>query len=111
MIVALQQQKIKEILANPLQFPSSSAKSNDKTAVAAAAGMPKSCEDLRYLGHAASGLYLIMGTKQVETVYCDFTALPSDPSKIAFKTKKYSPKYSITMATIHYRFPDVDWTS
>ena len=108
MIVALQQQKIKEILANPLQFPSSSAKSNDKTAVAAAAGMPKSCEDLRYLGHTANGL---MGTKQVETVYCDFTALPSDPSKITFKTKNYSPKYSITMATIRYRFPDVDWTS
>ena len=108
MIVALQQQKIKEILANPLQFPSSSAKSNDKTAVAAAAGMPKSCEDLRYLGHTANGL---MGTKQVETVYCDFTALPSDPSKITFKTKNYSPKYSITMATIRYRFPDVDRTS
>ena len=61
--------------------PTSSVDSNDKTAVAAAA-MPKSCADLRYFGHAASGLYLIMGTDKVETVYCDFTALPSDPSKI-----------------------------
>ena len=46
-----------------------------------ATGIPKSCADLRYMGHTSNGLYLIMGTKQVETVYCDFTVLPSDPSK------------------------------
>ena len=87
-IVALQQQ-INERPAN--SFPShfamhpSSADSNDKTAVAAAA-IPMHCADLRYLGHTINGLYLIMGTEKVETVFCDFAAaLPSDPSnKINF---------------------------
>ena len=51
---------------------------------AAVTGLPKSCADFRYLGHAASGLYLIAGTEKVETVYCDFTALPNDLSKITF---------------------------
>ena len=82
-IVALQNQ-INERPANShlSQFdihPSSDG--GNRTAVAAT-GMPQSCADLQYMGHAASGLYLIMGTDKVETVYCDFTALPSDPSKI-----------------------------
>ena len=88
-IVALRQQ-IDQRPANspPSQFaihPSSAdtTKSKDKTAVAAAA-MPKSCADLRYFGQTINGLYLIMGTDKVETVFCDFTAIPSDPSKINF---------------------------
>ena len=55
--------------------------SNDKTPVAASR-MPKSCEDLRNNGHTANGMYMILGTEKVETVNCDFTALPTDPSKI-----------------------------
>ena len=50
----------------------------------AATGIPKSCADQRNNGHTASGLYLIMGTGKVETVFCDFTTTPSDPSKITF---------------------------
>ncbi len=47
----------------------------------AAAAIPKSCADLSYLGHSLNGLYLIMGTEHVETVFCDFSVpLPSDPS-------------------------------
>ena len=42
-----------------------------------ATGIPNSCRKLRNNGHAANGLYLIRGTEKVETVYCDFTALPS----------------------------------
>ena len=82
MNVALQQ-KIDSIFS---QFPAPSSVDNkDKTAVAAAA-IPKSCADLRYLGHTINGLYLIMGTDKVETVFCDFTVpLPSDPSKITFQ--------------------------
>ena len=82
MNIALQQ-KIDSIFS---QFPAPSSVDNkDKTAVAAAA-IPKSCADLRYLGHTINGLYLIMGTDKVETVFCDFTVpLPSDPSKITFQ--------------------------
>ena len=82
-----QQQKIVALQLQIDERPShfaihpNSADSNDKTAVAAT-GIPKSCADLRYMGHTANGLYLIMGTEKVETVYCDFTAFPSDQSKI-----------------------------
>ena len=74
-VIVLQQQKINEILANPfpLQYPSSSANSNDKNAVAAAAAMPKSCADLRYFEQTVNGMYLIMETEKVETVFCDFS--------------------------------------
>ena len=79
--VALQQ-KIDSLFSN---FPTHSTVDNKvKTAVAAAA-MPKSCAELRYLGHVASGLYLIMGTDKVETVFCDFSVLPTNPSKITFQ--------------------------
>lgn len=35
--------------------------------------MPYSCGDLQQMGHASSGLYSVLGAKQIETVYCDFT--------------------------------------
>ena len=89
-IVALQKKMNERPANSPLSqlsiHPSGADDSNNKTAVAAAA-MPKSCADLRYLGHTINGLYLIMGTEKVETVFCDFTVpLPSDPSKINFPT-------------------------
>ena len=86
-IVALQNQ-MNERPANSIPSPfaihPNSVKSNDKTAMAAAA-MPKSCADLRYFGHTINGLYLIMGTEKVETVFCDFSLIPSDPSKTLFQ--------------------------
>ncbi|KAI9557793.1 hypothetical protein GHT06_014542 [Daphnia sinensis] len=34
--------------------------------------MPTSCSDLQHIGHRISGLYSVMGTRSVETVYCNF---------------------------------------
>lgn len=48
----------------------------------AANGIPSSCEDLGLIGHTLSGLYSVMGIEQVETVHCDFSKLPSEPSKL-----------------------------
>ena len=80
--VALQQ-KIDSLFSN---FPARSSVANkDKTAVASAA-MPTSCAELRYFGQTVNGLYLIMGMDKVETVFCDFSVLPSDPSKLNFHT-------------------------
>ena len=75
------QQQIDKLTANsiPSSVYTSSIIEHQLKSVAAT-GIPKSCADLRYMGHSANGLYLIMGTDKVETVYCDFTALPSDPS-------------------------------
>ena len=88
-IVALQQQ-IDERPANYLlsefAIHPGSVESNENKTALAATGIPKSCADLRYMGHSASGIYLIMGVGKVETVYCDFTVLPSDPSKVTFHT-------------------------
>ncbi|XP_046648303.1 uncharacterized protein LOC124338251 [Daphnia pulicaria] len=46
-------------------------------------GFPTSCEDLWKIGHKMTGFYSVMGTKMVETVYCDFTKSLGDP---AFQT-------------------------
>ena len=43
--------------------------------------MPKPCADLWRIGHSLSGLYSMMGEKQVESVYCDFIKLPTDSGK------------------------------
>ena len=48
------------------------------TGQVAVSGMPKSCADLWRIGHSLSGLYSVMGTKRVESVYCDFTKLSTN---------------------------------
>ncbi|KAI9561381.1 hypothetical protein GHT06_012338 [Daphnia sinensis] len=58
--------------------------------------MPSSCEDLWRVGHSLSGLYSVMGTAKVESVYCDFTKLPNDAGFqkwIGFVDVKSSPTY------------------
>ena len=46
--------------------------------------MPTSCQDLSQMGHVLSGLYSVMGIGMVQSVYCDFTQLPNDPSEFFF---------------------------
>jgi hypothetical protein len=70
----------------------------------AVTGMPKSCEDLWNIGHSLNGLYSIMGSKMVESVYCDFTKLPSDAGKENIST----PNFYELLDYIHDRFPEVD---
>lgn len=41
-------------------------------------GIPKSCQDLWRIGYTLSGMYNVMGTTMVESVYCDFTKMPND---------------------------------
>ena len=72
-------------------FRTGSSKNNSNSTIqnieatpVAETGIPKSCADLRYMRHSANGLYLIMGTEKIETVYCDFSVLPSNASKIIF---------------------------
>jgi hypothetical protein len=42
------------------------------------AGLPTSCEDLGRIGHSLNGFYSVMGTKMMESVFCDFNKLPDD---------------------------------
>jgi hypothetical protein len=54
--------------------------SNNQSAVAIN-GLPSSCGDLKMIGHIWSGFYSVMGSAKMESVYCDFTKLPSDEGK------------------------------
>ncbi|EFX78288.1 C1q and tumor necrosis factor-related protein 5 [Daphnia pulex] len=58
--------------------------------------MPNSCRDLLQIGHRQSGLYSVMGAKQVETLYCDFTQTPGDEDFqrwVGFNDVKSKPTY------------------
>ena len=107
LIVVLQQQ-IEKLTANSI--PSSVYSKNiiESKPDMVAAAMPKSCADLRYFGHTINGLYLIMGTENVETVFCDFSLIPSDPSNIIFISTVIKLIY---LSTTRCRFPDFDRTS
>ncbi|XP_046447850.1 uncharacterized protein LOC124196719 isoform X2 [Daphnia pulex] len=48
------------------------------TAASSIGKIPVSCGDLHQIGHKKSGLYSVMGSKQVENVYCDFTKPTGD---------------------------------
>lgn len=37
--------------------------------------MPTGCCDLQKMGHKISGVYLVMDSKKVKTVYCNFIPL------------------------------------
>jgi hypothetical protein len=52
-------------------------------------GLPSSCGDLKLIGHTLNGFYSIVGATMMESVYCDFSKLPSDPSKFFFFAFNY----------------------
>jgi hypothetical protein len=54
--------------------------SNNQSAVAIN-GLPSSCADLKMIGHIWSGIFSVMGSAKMESVYCDFTKLPDDEGK------------------------------
>jgi hypothetical protein len=43
--------------------------------------MPTSCQDLWLIGHTLNGFFSVMGSKTMESVYCDFTKIPGDEGK------------------------------
>ena len=65
-------------------------------------GMPKSCRDLRLIGHSLSGLYSVMGAdEKVESIYCDFTKLHTDLGRL--HVHYYSISY-ISYIIFAYKF-------
>ncbi|XP_046451009.1 contactin-associated protein-like 4 [Daphnia pulex] len=68
-------------------------------------GMPRSCLDLWRIGHILSGLHSVMGTNMVESVYCDFTKIPSDAGFqewIGYVDVKSSPTYFYVQKTSNF---------
>jgi hypothetical protein len=68
-----QQETILSALLNDKKEPSSEVSSIN--------GLPSSCSDLKMIGHILNGFYSIVGSTMMESVYCDFTKLPSDRGK------------------------------
>jgi hypothetical protein len=44
-------------------------------------GLPSSCGDLKTIGHIWNGIYFVMGSSMMESIYCDFTKVPQDAGK------------------------------
>jgi hypothetical protein len=44
-------------------------------------GLPSSCSDLKMIRHSLNGFYSIVGSAMMESVFCDFSKLPSEPGK------------------------------
>ncbi|XP_046654383.1 uncharacterized protein LOC124347052 isoform X2 [Daphnia pulicaria] len=68
-------------------------------------GMPTSCVELWQIGHVLSGLYLIKGVSQVETVYCDFSKMSTDAGYetwIGYADVKSSPVYFYVQKNANY---------
>ncbi|KAI9563440.1 hypothetical protein GHT06_010903 [Daphnia sinensis] len=53
--------------------------------------MPRTCADLRLIGHLRSGFYSVMGNRRLESVYCDFTHETSLRKWLGFIDIKSSP--------------------
>ena len=60
----------------------------DQSAVAVINGLPSSCGDLTVMGHTLNGFYSVMGSAMLESVYCDFSKLPSDSGKCFYSFLK-----------------------
>jgi hypothetical protein len=54
--------------------------SNNPSAVAIN-GLPSSCADLREIGHIWSGIFSVMGSAKMESVYCDFNKDTNETGK------------------------------
>lgn len=44
-------------------------------------GLPTSCRDMYRIGHTLNDFYSIKKNEKIETVFCDFSLSPFDPSK------------------------------
>jgi hypothetical protein len=70
----LQEKNERTAAAN--HFESAPMRSNQSAVVIN--GLPSSCGDLKMIGHTLNGFYSIAGSAMMESVYCDFSKLPSD---------------------------------
>ena len=68
-------------LLSDLLIPKSAPMRSNESAVASINGLPSSCSDLKIIGHTLNGFYSVAGSAMIESVYCDFSKLPSDTGK------------------------------
>lgn len=61
------------------------------------------------MGHASSGLYSILGAKQIETVYCDFTKPINAQGIMMLQNNKNSEVQLITKFGWGKRIRNSNW--
>ena len=61
------------------------------------------------MGHASSGLYSILGAKQIETVYCDFTKPINAQGIMMLKIKKKSSGSTNRKVLLGKRIRNSNW--
>ena len=69
------------LLSDLLIRESAPMRSNQSAVASSINGLPSSCSDLKMIGHTLNGFYSIAGSTMMESVFCDFTKRPRDPSK------------------------------
>lgn len=88
-----------EVLDGKIDAFSCTCSADDATSIGK---IPSSCQDLKAIGHTKSGLYSVLGSKQVETVYCDFTEATDGPGFqkwIGYQDVKSMPTYFYVQKT------------
>ncbi|KZS16721.1 Contactin associated protein 1-like protein [Daphnia magna] len=88
-----------EVLDGKIDAFSCTCSANDATSIGK---IPSSCQDLKAIGNTESGLYSVLGSKQVETVYCDFTEATDGPGFqkwIGYQDVKSMPTYFYVQKT------------
>jgi hypothetical protein len=78
LLTSLLREKNERIAAT--DFDSSAPVSINQSAVSIN-GLPSSCGDLKMIGHIWNGIYFVMGSSMMESIYCDFTKVPQDAGK------------------------------
>ena len=80
-IIAQQDSLLSDLLREKNERTASAAANQSAVAIN---GLPTSCADLKIIGHIWPGIYSVMGSTMMESVYCDFSKLPSDPGNCFF---------------------------
>ena len=93
LISDLLREKIERVKINTGSSPMGA----DQSAVAVINGLPSSCGDLTVMGHTLNGFYSVMGSAMLESVYCDFSKLPSDAGKCFYSFLKVKFNYLKTL--------------
>jgi hypothetical protein len=84
LLTSILREKNERTVATDTDSSLTSNNQNNQSAVAIN-GLPSSCDDLKMMGHIWNGIYFVMGTAKIESVYCDFTKLPNDAGRDLIK--------------------------
>jgi hypothetical protein len=81
LLTSILREKNERTVATDSDSSLTSNNQNNLESAVAINGLPSSCDDLKMMGHIWNGIYFVIGTAKIESVYCDFTKLPNDAGR------------------------------